>query len=54
MAQGVGYLVAAVGPLAVSVLRDATGGWTAPIVFLLLVTVPLTVAGMAAGRSQIV
>ena len=54
MAQTVGYLVAAAGPLAVGVLRDATGGWTAPIVFLLVVIVPLLVAGMAAGRSQIV
>ena len=54
MAQTVGYLVAAAGPLAVGVLRDATGGWTAPLVFLLAVLVPLLVAGMAAGRSQIV
>jgi CP family cyanate transporter-like MFS transporter len=54
MAQTVGYLVAAAGPLIVGVLRDATGGWTTPIAFLLAVLVPLFVAGMAAGRSQIV
>jgi CP family cyanate transporter-like MFS transporter len=54
MAQGVGYLVAAGGPLIVGVLRDTTGGWTAPIVFLLVVLVPLLAAGLAAARSQIV
>jgi MFS transporter, CP family, cyanate transporter len=54
MAQSVGYLVAAAGPLLVGVLRDATGDWTAPIVFLLVMLVPLLVAGFAAGRSQIV
>jgi CP family cyanate transporter-like MFS transporter len=54
MAQTVGYLVAAAGPLIVGVLRDATGGWTAPIVFLLVVLLPLFAAGFAAGRSQIV
>ena len=54
MAQSVGYLVAAAGPLVVGVLRDASGGWTAPIVFLLVTLVPLLVAGFAAGRSQIV
>lgn len=54
MAQSVGYLVAAAGPLIVGVLRDATGGWTAPLVFLLVVLIPLLAAGFAAGRSQIV
>jgi MFS transporter, CP family, cyanate transporter len=52
MAQSVGYLVAAAGPLIVGVLRDATGGWTAPIVFLLVVLFPLLAAGFAASRSQ--
>lgn len=54
MAQSVGYLVAAAGPLIVGVLRDATGGWTAPLLFLIAVIFPLLAAGLAAGRSQIV
>jgi CP family cyanate transporter-like MFS transporter len=54
MAQTVGYLVAAAGPLIVGVLRDTSGGWTAPIVFLLIVLIPLLAAGFAAARSQIV
>ncbi len=54
MAQSVGYLVAAAGPLMVGVLRDASGDWTAPMVFLLVTLIPLLAAGLAAGRSQIV
>jgi CP family cyanate transporter-like MFS transporter len=54
MAQSVGYLVAAAGPLVVGVLRDTSGSWTAPIVFLLVILFPLLAAGFAAGRSQIV
>jgi CP family cyanate transporter-like MFS transporter len=54
MAQSVGYLVAAAGPLLVGVLRDATGGWTAPLLFLIVMIFPLLAAGLAAGRNQIV
>jgi MFS transporter, CP family, cyanate transporter len=53
MAQTVGYLVAAAGPLIVGVLRDATGGWTVPIAFLLVMLVPVLAAGLGAGRSRI-
>ena len=52
MAQTVGYAVAAAGPLLIGVLREATGGWTAPLVLLLAVLVPLFAAGMAAGRTR--
>ncbi len=33
--QGFGYVIGAAGPLVVGLLRDATGGWTVPILFLL-------------------
>ncbi|HWM34558.1 MAG: MFS transporter [Actinomycetota bacterium] len=33
--QGIGYVIGAGGPLVVGVLRDATGDWTVPIIFLL-------------------
>ena len=33
--QGFGYVIGAAGPLVVGLLRDATGGWTVPIYFLL-------------------
>jgi MFS transporter, CP family, cyanate transporter len=52
MAQTVGYAVAATGPLLIGVLREATGGWSAPLILLLAVLVPLFVAGMAAGRTR--
>ena len=35
-AQAVGYTIGAFGPLLVGVLHDATGGWTVPLVFLLV------------------
>jgi MFS transporter, CP family, cyanate transporter len=50
LAQGIGYLVAVTGPFTVGLLRDVTGGWTAPLVVLLLLLVPRTVGGMIAAR----
>ena len=54
LAQSVGYLVSAAGPLAVGFLRTATGSWTVPVVVLLaLCAVELTV-GLLAGRDRMV
>lgn len=50
LAQGVGYLIAAGGPVAVGVIHEATGGWTWPLLTLLLVLVPQLVAGLVAAR----
>ncbi len=52
MAQTVGYLVAAAGPLVVGILRETSGGWTAPLVFLLAMLVPLLAAGLGAARAR--
>jgi MFS transporter, CP family, cyanate transporter len=49
-AQGVGYVIAASGPLAVGALYDVTGSWTAPIGLLLVLLVPQLVAGWYAAR----
>jgi CP family cyanate transporter-like MFS transporter len=49
-AQGIGYVIAASGPLAVGALYDATGGWTAPIGLLLVLLVPQLVGGWYAAR----
>jgi MFS transporter, CP family, cyanate transporter len=54
MAQAIGYSLAAFGPLAAGALHDWSGGWDAPLVALLLATVPLLVAGVAAGRARTV
>jgi MFS transporter, CP family, cyanate transporter len=50
-AQGVGYLIASAGPLAVGFLHDATGGWTVPGLVLLGVAVLQLITGWLAGRA---
>ncbi len=50
MAQGVGYFIAATGPLVVGLLREVSGGWMAPLAFLLLCAGVEVLAGMFAGR----
>ncbi|GGM20562.1 MULTISPECIES: MFS transporter [Micromonospora] len=53
-AQSVGYLIAALGPLLVGVLYDVTGGWVAPIGFLLVALVVQTAAGMVIARPRFI
>lgn len=53
-AQSVGYLLAAVGPLAVGILHDAVGGWRAPLALLLALIVAQLLAGLPAGRPRLV
>ncbi|MFC5027297.1 MULTISPECIES: CynX/NimT family MFS transporter [Streptomyces] len=52
MAQGVGYLLAAAGPLAAGALYQSSGGWTAPIVLMLLLCGAQLAAGLGAGRDR--
>ncbi|NKZ02520.1 MFS transporter, partial [Actinomadura latina] len=54
MAQGIGYLIAALGPLALGALHDATGGWSVPMAGVLAVCALMTVPGLAAGRLRTV
>jgi CP family cyanate transporter-like MFS transporter len=51
MAQAGGYLVGAAGPLVMGLLYTGTGGWTAPMVFLLAMTVLALPPGLLAGRN---
>jgi CP family cyanate transporter-like MFS transporter len=48
--QSVGYLMAAVGPFGVGTLNDLTGGWTAPLLLLIGLTVPQIWLGLYAAR----
>jgi CP family cyanate transporter-like MFS transporter len=48
--QGIGYAVAAIGPLLVGVLYDATGTWTAALLFLIGTLVVLALAATVACR----
>jgi CP family cyanate transporter-like MFS transporter len=50
MAQSVGYLIAALGPVLVGVTHDVTGSWPAGVALLLFILVPQTAFGVAAGR----
>ncbi|WP_433260715.1 CynX/NimT family MFS transporter [Actinosynnema sp. CS-041913] len=52
LAQSGGYLVAAGGPFLVGVLRDVTGSWSAPILFLIAVCVVQVGLAFAAGRGR--
>jgi CP family cyanate transporter-like MFS transporter len=52
MAQGLGYVIAALGPLAVGAVHDATDGWSVPTVLMLVISVVLLVPGLGAGRNR--
>lgn len=52
MAQSVGYLVAAAGPIGVGALHDATGSWTGPLLVVIGVQAVLLVFGLLAGRNR--
>jgi CP family cyanate transporter-like MFS transporter len=49
-AQSTGYVVAALGPFGMSILHDATGGWTVPLLCLAVLVLPLAAAGAGAAR----
>ena len=50
--QSTGYLVSAVGPFGIGLLHDLSGGWTVPLVALILVSVPQLVLGLAVSRPS--
>lgn len=54
MAQSVGYLVAAAGPVAFGALHAATGGWVASLALVVVVLVALGAVGVAVGRERYV
>ncbi|MEV4258898.1 MFS transporter [Spirillospora sp. NPDC049652] len=54
MAQTAGYLLAGVGPLAVGLLHDLTGGWTVSVGLLFVLIVPEVILGLVASRPGFV
>lgn len=52
--QGIGYSLAALGPLLVGVLHDLTDGWTAPIVFLAAVALVGIACGVSLSKPRFV
>ena len=54
MMFSIGYLLAAVGPWIVGAARDLTGGWTAAIITLLVLTLLQLIPGLPATRDRYV
>ena len=54
MAQGIGYTLASLGPLAVGLIHDWTGGWAATGWVFALIGLGAIVAGLGAGRAKYV
>jgi len=51
VAQLVGYLVAAAGPVLLGIIHDLTGGWEWPVLILVVLLGPMLWLGLGAGRS---
>jgi CP family cyanate transporter-like MFS transporter len=51
MVQGIGYLIAATGPLVVGILRDTTSGWNYVAAYFVLTGAAAIYTGIGAGRN---
>ena len=54
MAQCVGYLLAATGPILIGSMHDATGSWRLPLILCAISCVLCSVCGFLAGRDRII
>ena len=54
MAQSIGYLLAALGPVLIGFLQDAFNSWTIPLLLLLVTASILCIVGVLAGRKVII
>lgn len=54
MAQGIGYIIAACGPLAIGLIYQFTGSWSATGILIGVIGLCATVAGLGAGRDRLV
>jgi CP family cyanate transporter-like MFS transporter len=52
--QGIGYLIASLGPLLIGLLHTATGGWSVPLAVLLGIAVLQLITGWPSGRARTV
>ena len=52
MAQGFGYLLASLGPIAIGAIHAASGSWTVPLIVLAALLVPQLIAGVLASRER--
>ena len=54
MAQSIGYLLAAAGPIFIGYLHDVTNAWNAPLIVLLIVSFLMLLSGLGAGKDAYV
>lgn len=54
MAQSIGYLLAATGPIMIGFIYDLTQVWTIPLYLLIGITIVIIYFGMAAGQNKYV
>lgn len=52
MAQSVGYLLAAAGPLLFGLIHDLTSNWSLSLIMLIIVAVLLGITGLGAGANK--
>lgn len=52
MAQSLGYVLAAIGPLLIGYLFDVTQMWSIPVVALIIISVLYILFGLGAGRNK--
>ncbi|SDC92469.1 MFS transporter, CP family, cyanate transporter [Terribacillus halophilus] len=52
MAQSVGYLVAALGPLLLGTIAEKTNGWMVPLIILMIAALCIAFLGTIAGKDQ--
>jgi len=54
MAQGIGYTMAALGPLIVGFLREYNGNWNGAALFFTLASLAGLASGLSAGRARVI
>ncbi|REK77935.1 MFS transporter [Paenibacillus paeoniae] len=52
MAQAIGYLLAATGPLLFGLIHDWTGNWNVPLMLILVISVVYGLLGLSAGADR--
>jgi len=54
MAQGIGYMISAVGPLLAGLLHSASGGWQVPLIATIGICGAQLATGLGAARQGVV
>ena len=54
LSQGIGYVFAAVAPVLMGTIFDATGSWTLPLIIMTVIGIACTVCGWLSGLNRMV